>query len=190
VTGIASLGLSIAVFGPASWTAWLDGMKLIGAVVESGVAPVEKMVTPFALLHQLGVPASGALTIQVVIASATAAVVYRIWRLTDDIRLRGPAVVLGTFLATPYAMDYDLAILAFAIAWLAILGIDEGWKSGESNLLVMAWLLPAVAAPIAAATHVVLTPFVLGALLGHVWFRARRSTRRSAFHHVPRVGMR
>jgi hypothetical protein len=92
--------------------------------------------------------------------------------------------VLGTFLVTPYAADYDLAVLAFPIAWMALLGVEHGWLRNDRNLLVAAWLLPWLTAPIAAITHVGIAPIIMGLLLRQLWRRTTSSPVAPALSHV------
>jgi len=73
---------------------------------------------------------------------------------------------------SPYSFDYDLAWLAFPIAWLAQAGLREGWLRGEREVLVAAWVLPIIMAPLAMAVPLQIGPLVLVALLGAVVRRA------------------
>ena len=77
----------------------------------------------------------------------------------------------ATFLISPYVFDYDLVWLAFPIAWLALIGLREGWLPGEREVLVVAWISPLLMGPLAEAFSVQIGPFVLGALL---WVMLRR----------------
>lgn len=170
-TAVAATAAGVLTFGSDSIRLWLDGMRLVGAATDAGALPVHKFVTPYATFRLAGLPQAVALGLHVVVAVGVVVVVWRVWRRTTDLRVHGSALVLGTFLVTPYAADYDLALLAFPIAWLALLGVEGGWQRGDRNLLVLTWLLPALAAPIALATHVGVTPFLLAAVLWRVWRR-------------------
>ena len=81
--------------------------------------------------------------------------------------------MIATFLVSPYAFDYDLAWLAFPIAWLALAGLRNGWLRGEREVLVIAWLLPMLMVVIATALSLQVGPLVLGSLL---WISVRRAT--------------
>jgi hypothetical protein len=107
--------------------------------------------------------------------------VYRLWRPLaggalretsgGSIALPASALVLATFLATPYCAMYDLTLLALPLCWLVSLGLEKGWRRGERALLVLLFLLP-YASVIAMVVDVQLAPFVLAALLWHVWQRS------------------
>ena len=51
---------------------------------------------------------------------------------------------IGCVLATPYALDYDLVVLAPVIAFLAIHGLRQGFVPWSSRLLAALWVLPLV----------------------------------------------
>jgi len=72
---------------------------------------------------------------------------------------------LSILLFAPYAAVYDLAILAFPLAWLGWEGHTQGWLPGEQNLLVLGWLTPIVTPFLAKGTGLQLSPLVLLALL-------------------------
>jgi hypothetical protein len=93
-------------------------------------------------------------------------------------------MVLGTFLVSPYAADYDLAILAFPIAWMAFIGLEHGWLRRDRNLLVATWLLPWLTAPIAALTHVGVVPIMMGLLLQQLWRRTASTPVRPTLAHA------
>lgn len=170
-TALAFLGVSVAVFGPRSLTAWLASMQFASDATEAGALPWNKMSSIFATLRLLGASSEVAYVVHAVIAVAGAVAVWLVWRRTVDTGLRGAVLMSATFLAIPHTHDYDLAWLAFPIAWLALCGLRDGWRRGDRTVLVAAWLIPAVGTALAAATHVLVTPFVIIAL---TWITLRR----------------
>jgi hypothetical protein len=115
--------------------------------------------------------------VQGAISVAAAIVVYRLWRplagrlSATGLALPGSALVLATFLATPYYAMYDLTWLALPLCWLVATGLAQGFRHGERPLLVLLFLLP-YASTIALVVDVQLAPFVLAALLWRVWERS------------------
>lgn len=172
-SSVASLGVSVAVLGPGTLARWFDGMGLVAASVDDGSLPVFKFVTPYTALRLLGLPYLPAIVLHAAVAVVAAAAVAVVWRRTSDVRVCGSALVVGTFLVSPYAADYDLAALAFPIAWMALLGLERGWLRGDRNLLVVTWLLPMLTGPVAALTHVCVTPVVMALLLRQLLLRSR-----------------
>jgi hypothetical protein len=179
LTALGAMAAGVLTFGLGSLRLWLQGMQLLAAATNSAALPVYKFVTPYAAFRLVGMPEVPALALHVLVATGVVVVVWRVWRRTTDLRVRGSAVVIGTFLVTPHAADYDLALLAFPIAWLALLGMEQGWLRGDRNLLVLTWLLPWVTAPIGASTHIGVTPLLLACLLRQVWRRTASASART-----------
>ncbi len=169
-TAAGFLALSLAVLGGRTLTAWFDSLQVARLATELGLLPWNKMPSTFAMLRLLGTPVGWAYAAHAVVAVAAAAVVWLVWRRTASLHLRGAALMTATFLANPYAFDYDLAWLAFPIAWLAVHCLEHGWRRGDREVLLAAWLLPAVGSAL-GVVHVQIGPFVLGALL---WITLRR----------------
>lgn len=170
-TALAFLGASLLAFGWAALPAWLDSLQVARVATETGALPWAKMPSTFALLRLLGTPVPWAYAGHAVIAIAAAVAVWVVWRRTHALPLRGAVLMAATFLANPYAFDYDLVWLAFPIAWLAVYGLEQGWRRGDREVLVAAWLLPALATALASLTRVQVAPLVLAAL---VWVAVRR----------------
>ncbi|MGV8907834.1 MAG: glycosyltransferase family 87 protein [Propionicimonas sp.] len=170
-TAAAFLGVSLAVFGLSALPAWVNSLQLARLATESGNLPWNKMPSTFAMLRQMGVPVDWSYAGHALVAFAGVLAVWVVWRRTDSLQLRGAVLMAGTFLVNPYAFDYDLVWLAFPIAWLACHGLERSWRRGDREVLVAAWVLPALATSVATFTHVQLAPLVLGAL---VWIAVRR----------------
>jgi hypothetical protein len=74
--------------------------------------------------------------------------------------------LIGTVLATPYNLDYDLMLLAPAIAFRAADGIARGFAPYEKTLLALLWLMPLVARTVAQAALIPLAvPLMLVAFV-------------------------
>lgn len=174
VTAAAFVGLSVAVLGMPVLTAWVDGLEIARIATEQGLLPWAKMPSVFAMLRLFGAPVAWSYAAHAVIAVAAVVATWLVWRRSTSVQLRGAVLMAGTFLVNPYAFDYDLVWLAFPIAWLALHGLANGWRRGDREVLVAAWMLPAVASAFAVLTHVQLGPVVLALL---VWIALRRVLR-------------
>jgi hypothetical protein len=172
VTATAFLGAGVAVLGTATLKACLNSLGYARVFLERGFLPWQKMPTVFAFLRLLRMPVAGAYALHALVALGAAYTVWRVWRGSPDRQLRGASLMTATFLISPYVFDYDLAWLAFPIAWLALAGQRLGWLRGEREILVAAWLLPLFMAPLANATHLQFGPFVLISLL---WLTLRKA---------------
>jgi len=69
-------------------------------------------------------------------------------------------------------LDYDLVVLAVAIAFLARHGLKHGFGNFEISLLAAAWVVPLLSRGVAGATGIPLGLIVPLALYGVVLRRA------------------
>ena len=72
--------------------------------------------------------------------------------LAGGFALKAAALCLATMLATPYSLDYDMMVLAPAIAFLAVDGIAARLCPYDKTALAALWLVPLVARSVAQAT--------------------------------------
>jgi hypothetical protein len=160
-TTLAFAGLSLAAFGPDSWLAFVDNMPFLRRILEDGNLPWPKMPTAFAALRLLGGPIPLAYAGQAVAALVAAAAVIWTWRRPAPLPVKAAVLVSATLLASPYSFDYDLTLLGLVVAWLGWIGVQTGFRSGEKPALLLAWLSPALATPIAAVSGLQLGPVLL-----------------------------
>ena len=172
VTAAALTGAAVAVFGRGTIQPFLAGLGAARHFTENGSLPWHKMPTVFALLRMWHVPVSAAYAVHLGMAAVATLGVWRVWRRSSDWQLRGAALMAGTFLLSPYVFDYDLAWLAFPIAWVALIGLRDGWMPGEREILAAAWLMPLGLAGIARVCALQPGPLVLALLL---WSIVRRA---------------
>lgn len=193
VTAITVTLVPAWILGWDTLVAWRDAMSWVATAIADKRLPVWMFPAAYPWLLSLGVPVVVAWMVQGVVTVVAAVVVYRIWRgvapalrdarptsssllLREPVRdssfaLPGSALILATFLASPYYAMYDLSWLALPLCWLVATGLATGWRRGEKPLLVLLFLLP-YASVIALVVDVQLAPFVLGGLLWHVWQRS------------------
>lgn len=144
VGGLAAL--SVALWGAAPWLAWVSALQRFQGVIFDDVHMVRAAITPYAALRLLGVNAAWAFLLPPVAAAA----VWLTFRRTQDIAARSLAIFVGALCVSPYAMNYEAALLAPAVAtWLARVG-DRRWLAYAlaSGLYFTPTL--GVAAPLAA----------------------------------------
>jgi hypothetical protein len=95
-----------------------------------------------------------------------------LWHSDAAFELKAAALAAGSLLATPYVLDYDLVVLAIAIAFFARHGLNRGFRGYEISVLAAAWAVPLLTRSIAGATGVPLGLIVLLAFYGVVLRRA------------------
>ncbi len=167
--------VATGILGTDTLTGWWQSLGLAKAFLEAGgTAYWMKMPTDFAFLHLLGAPLAFSYLWHALVATVTIGIVWKIWRTCPDHPVRNAALITGTFLVSPYLFEYDLAWLALPIAWLAKVGLKEGWLRWEREILVLAWLLPVIMMFMARVLPIQIGPWVSLALLMVILRRARK----------------
>jgi alpha-1,2-mannosyltransferase len=143
LTVAAMTAATLVVFGPQTWLAFTGSLEWTRTVVlEQGSTGFYKLESVFAAARLYGAPVPLAYAAQGLVTLTIAGVVCRIWRRQTDLRLKGAALILATLLTTPYCLDYDLMVLAPAIAFMAAYGLELGFKPYELTVLFICWLMP------------------------------------------------
>jgi alpha-1,2-mannosyltransferase len=166
---VTVLFLALAVtllFGAEVWPAFLAGSHFTRTVIlEQGATGFEKIQTFFSQVRLLGGPIALAYAVQGAAFLFCALMVVWAWRKSLPFGARGAILCLATLIATPYALDYDLMLLAPALVLIVAEGKVRGFRPYELSLLTLLWLLPFAARNLAAASHLLLAPFAILALL-------------------------
>jgi hypothetical protein len=158
----AALGaLSLLLFGAPVWSAFLAEAPLARAVLEQGLVDPEKMVSLFAAIRLLGGGLNLAYAAQAALAVAVGLALVSALRRTGGALEQVVLIAAATLPATPFALDYDLALLALPLAWLASRALATGFLPYEKILLLAAYALPGFARPLAQAVHLPLAPAIL-----------------------------
>jgi hypothetical protein len=157
------------------------------SLAREGLLPINKIVTIFATLLQVGVGFTQALIIQGVVMLAVAAAVFYVWQLRISLARQAATLVLGTFLFTPYAFSYDLALLALPLAWLGWEGYNNGWRPGEPAFLCLGCLLLFITS-LMALIKCQMTSVILAALLIFVVKRSKAGAS-SAPEPIIKIGL-
>jgi hypothetical protein len=159
---------SAAVFGFDTWQAFFDSLPLTrGYILEQGATGWEKIQSIFSAVRMLGGGIEAAYAAQTAMLVIVAAVVIFVWRQPVRIGLKGAALAVGSVMATPYVLDYDLIIVALSIAWLAAEGRAHGFLSWEKTVCLAAFVLPLVSRSIGMA-GIPIAPVVLALLLAAI----------------------
>jgi hypothetical protein len=86
-----------------------------------------------------------AYALQTIATIVLAAALVWLWRSRVDFSVKAAGLAVAAILATPYSLDYDLMVLAPAIAFLAAHGLTHGFVPFERTVLALVWLVPLVA---------------------------------------------
>jgi Glycosyltransferase family 87 len=167
LTAITSAVVSVVLFGTGVWADFLASTQFSRSVLENGMnmGQFYKMQSVFAAARLLGSPLPVAYTLQAVVALGAAAAVAWVWRRpTGGLDMKSAVLMAATPLSTPFIFDYDLMLLAPAIAWLARRGIESGPLPYERSALVLAFLGPFGSRVAGIYTHLIIPPIFIAAL--------------------------
>lgn len=178
VIGWAALGamlllaVSLLAFGPGILGAWHTASGTAQSAMEAGAVPFGKLITPFAALRLLGAPVPAAYALQGLVTLCVIGALWFAGRRGAYSSALGAAMLAGAPLATPFALDYDLVLLAFPLLWLAGEGLRSGFAPYEKLAVLLAFVAPDFARPLALTIGVPVMPLVLGLLFAMVLRRA------------------
>jgi Glycosyltransferase family 87 len=159
LTAAAAIGTSLAVFGVGTWEGFYHQVCLIGRLLRENATYWPRMPTVFAALRVLGIDVSTAFAFQGLSALLALALVIRIWRSRCPPEIKSAAVLVATFLATPYAWGYDMVVLIFAAVWLAV--AIRPLRRLDVIVAIIVLLLPWIEVVATKATGVPVGPAVL-----------------------------
>lgn len=192
VATVAALTLvTTLVFGPQVWPAFAASTEFSRSVVlEQGQTGWQKIQSVFSWARMWGAPIPVAYTLQAALTVALGVAIVRLWRSATAPALKSAALCLAAILATPYSLDYDMMVLAPAIAFFAADGLRRGFGPWEKTVLAALWLVPLLARSVAGATLIPLgVPAMLATLMLLLW-RAEHQHKRAfnSYHSTLPVG--
>ncbi len=155
--GAAALALAgitlatLAAFGASPWQGFLAHLDFTRMVVEQGAAGFAKNESPFAAVRLLGGGSDLGYAAQGTASCALIVTLTLLWGSAADFRLKAASLMAASLIATPQVFDYDMAILAPALALAVSYGIDKGFGPFEKTGLALVWIAPLLARPLASA---------------------------------------
>jgi alpha-1,2-mannosyltransferase len=175
VTVLALVGLSSLLFGAELWLAFAASLETSRKLLlEQGDVGFEKLQSVFAAVRLWGGGIPLAYAVQAVASAAVLGGVAWTWRSQADRDLKAALLVVAALLASPHVIDYDLTILAVAIAFFTRHGFARGFRDYEISILAAAWIVPLLARGTAGVTGVPLGLLILLAFYGIILRRAIR----------------
>jgi hypothetical protein len=114
-------------------------------VLEQGCSGWHKIQSAFSWVRMWGGSVPLVYAVQGAVTLAVAVTLGWLWRTRASFPLQAAALLIGTVLATPHVLDYDLVLLTPAIAFLAIDGAKRSFAPRQKTLLAALWLLPLAA---------------------------------------------
>lgn len=171
---VAALALATLIaFGPDVWRAFFASTTLTRVeVLEQGGTGWHKIQSAFAIVRMWGGGVAYAYLVQGAVSLAVAAALVLLWRSAAAYPLKAAALCIAAPVATPYSLDYDLVVLAPALAYLAAHGFTRGFASYERTVLAALWFMPLVARTVADYALLPLGVPLMLAVLGLILRRA------------------
>jgi hypothetical protein len=164
-TLIALIAVSFVTLGGEVWHAFAASMNFTQTVVlEQGNTGWEKIQSAFSAARMWGAGVDLAYAVQIALGLMLAASLAWLWHSVAAFELKASGLATASLLATPYVLDYDLVVLAVAIAFFVRHGLRRGFGSFEISLLAAAWIVPLLTRAVAGSTGIPLGLLVMLAL--------------------------
>jgi hypothetical protein len=175
---VVALALATTLaFGPDVWRAFFASTTLTRVeVLEQGGTGWHKIQSVFSMLRMWGGGVPLAYYVQGTATLALAAALVWLWRSDARYPLKAAALSIATIVATPYSLDYDLVVLAPAIAFLAAHGLAHGFQAWEKTALALLWLMPLIARTVADNAMIPLGVPLMLVVFGLALWRAAGDT--------------
>jgi hypothetical protein len=142
------------LFGPDVWTGFARNAPINIWVLQTGIGFWPRMPTPFATMMQLGAGLKAAYGAQIASGVVATTITALVWRGDAPLPIKGAVLILATFLTTPYAWDYDLVAVTFAVVWLATQARTTSFLPYEKFALALAITMPFLTMPFLALVQV------------------------------------
>jgi hypothetical protein len=170
LAGGGAMGLLSLPLGISLWLDWLKSLPKFVETVES-LDIWDRGVTPSAMLWNLGIEGPVQVAVSLLFAILAAIAVWNVFRSTVDPSTRLVALVGGGLWCSPYAMNYELAILMPAAAGFLLRGARG---VGPMSLAIVSGMLLIVDGPWAPPAALAFILLVLKDHLAAGWIDLSR----------------
>jgi len=162
ITVAAMFAASLLTLGSGIWNAFAASTHWSETVLlEQGAVGWEKLQSIFAAARMWGAGIHTAYAVQGALFLMLAATLAWLWRSDAASELKAAALATACLLATPYVLDYDLVVLAIAIAFFTCDGLKRGFHDYEISVLAAAWLVPLLSRSVAGVAGIPLGLIVM-----------------------------
>jgi hypothetical protein len=133
--------LSMAVFGWTTMHAFVSALMGVRGWIDLHRLNWLQLTSVYASALSVGLSAPAAMALHGLVASGAAGCVWFAWRVrTAPTEAKLATLSAASLLVSPYIFFYDLTWTGLAIAWLVKLGWRRGFRRGEREFLVGAWV--------------------------------------------------
>jgi alpha-1,2-mannosyltransferase len=162
ITVVALVSITSLLFGSDLWLAFAASTETSRKLLlEQGDVGFEKLQSVFAAVRMWGGGIPFAYTAQGIVSLAVICGTAWTWSSACNRDLKSALLVVATLLASPHVLDYDLVVLAVAMAFSVRHGMKRGFRNFEISLLAAAWIVPLLSRGIAGVTGIPLGLLVL-----------------------------
>jgi alpha-1,2-mannosyltransferase len=181
LTVLVLMATSWCLFGTDSWTAFAASTETSRKVLlEQGSVGFEKLQSAFAAVRLWGGSIPLSYVVQGVVSALAVLATAWAWRMSDNRALKAALLVSATALTSPHLLDYDLVLLAPALAFLTVVIEDDGARDYEKSLIALIWITPVLARSAAGLAGIPLGLFATLALFALILRRLHRQRERVA----------
>ena len=154
--GICAVGLcgaSYLMLGADSWAGFARNAPINVHLLETMTGFWPRMPTPFTSVMIAGGTTMMAYGAHIASPLSAISITACVWRGNASLRVKGAALILATFVTTPYAWDYDLISITFAVVWLVMEARETGFEPYEKIAMALAIGLPLLTMPFMVLLH-------------------------------------
>lgn len=138
VAGLIGAAVTAAAFGPQPWLDWLEALPRFQALFDRHQGLQRGAIAPSAEAFTMGVRGLNLLIFRLGCVLVGIVVIWRVWSSTTDAPARIGSLLGGGLLAALYAMHYDAALLAPAVAVVVAQGFDgRSWIRAGLCIILM-----------------------------------------------------
>jgi hypothetical protein len=134
---------SLLLFGSEAWSGFVASTEISRKLLlEEGSVGFEKLQSAFAAVRLWGGSIGLAYVVQSAIAVLAIGSTARVWYSNRPHDIKAAAILAGSLLASPHILDYDLMLLAPAMAYVVANRSGSQFRDYEISLLAAIWAAP------------------------------------------------
>jgi len=152
---------STLVMGVDTWIAYFKNINYAISILKNESGIWDRMPTIFALIRLQGGSSVLAMVFQTIMAVAIIILLFLVWHCEYPLPVRGSVLVLGIFLCSPYAFEYDLTLLLLPLAWFAVENFQNNWLTGNGVLFAVLWYSPFLDKMMIRTVNVHIEPLII-----------------------------
>jgi len=137
---------SAMVLGVEIWTTFFAQSGYAVETMREGIVAWEKMISPYAAFRLLGLPDLAASIVHYCIALTIAVFTIVVWLPRNHVpmAIKSALLLCASLIVTPFSLNYDLFVLAPAIAFVASFGMRAEFLSFEKSVIGLIYLSPII----------------------------------------------